>query len=110
MKDGSLAIAVCVAAFLALLGAAMGEDVLFRTHAWIAFTVLSLGAILLFRQVKFAPVGLASGDAASMQATYMDGVVRYGVFATMFWGTAGMLVGVIVASQLALPDLNFGPI
>jgi cytochrome c oxidase cbb3-type subunit I len=39
----------------------------------------------------------------------MDGVVRYGVIATMFWGAAGMLVGVIVASQLAWPELNIQP-
>lgn len=29
-------------------------------------------------------------------------------FATIFWGIVGMLVGVLAASQLAFPSLNFG--
>ncbi|TIP52481.1 MAG: cytochrome-c oxidase, cbb3-type subunit I, partial [Mesorhizobium sp.] len=39
----------------------------------------------------------------------MDGPVRYGAIATMFWGVVGMLVGVIIALQLAYPDLNIEP-
>ncbi|TGD67657.1 cytochrome-c oxidase, cbb3-type subunit I [Tabrizicola sp. WMC-M-20] len=38
---------------------------------------------------------------------YMDGVVRAGVIATAFWGIVGFLVGVVIASQLAWPWLNF---
>ena len=37
---------------------------------------------------------------------YSDGVVRAGVIATVFWGVAGFLVGVIIAWQLAYPVLN----
>ena len=38
---------------------------------------------------------------------YMDDVVRAGVIATVFWGIVGFLMGVIIASQLAWPQLNF---
>ncbi|MCF8484111.1 MAG: cytochrome-c oxidase, cbb3-type subunit I [Rhodobacteraceae bacterium] len=38
---------------------------------------------------------------------YMDDVVRAGVIATVFWGVVGFLVGVVIASQLAFPQLNF---
>src|SRR5690606_18036699 len=31
------------------------------------------------------------------------------VIATVVWGLVGMLVGVIIATQLAFPDTNFGP-
>lgn len=50
-------------------------------------------------------------------AKYSDEVIKAGVFASSFWGVVGMLVGVIIASQLAFPDflyfeelgfLNFG--
>jgi cytochrome c oxidase cbb3-type subunit 1 len=41
------------------------------------------------------------------QAEYMDGVVRAGAVATAFWGVVGMLVGVVIAFQLAFPQLNF---
>jgi cytochrome c oxidase cbb3-type subunit 1 len=40
---------------------------------------------------------------------YDDDVVRWGVIATMFWGIAGLLVGVIIAAQLAFPQLNLEP-
>ena len=40
------------------------------------------------------------------QNEYMDGVVRAGVIATTFWGVVGMLVGVLIAFQLAFPVLN----
>lgn len=106
MKNGSLGIAMSVAAFLVLLAAAMGQDAAFRTHMWIAFTLLTLGALALFRQVDYAPVATEPDPNASF---YLDGVVRYGIIATLFWGAAGMLVGVIVASQLAWPDLNIQP-
>ena len=106
MRNVSSAVVVSLAALLTLLGAAMGHDTLFRTHMWVATVVLGLGAILLFRRVA---VGNAAATAEGNELNYFDGVVRYGVIATVFWGLAGFLVGVIVATQLAWPDLNFGP-
>ncbi len=38
---------------------------------------------------------------------YHDDVVRQFALATIFWGVIGMLVGVILAAQLAWPALNF---
>ncbi|MBA4007777.1 MAG: cytochrome-c oxidase, cbb3-type subunit I [Erythrobacter sp.] len=40
---------------------------------------------------------------------YDDDPVRWGVIATMFWGIAGLLVGVVIAAQLAFPQLNLEP-
>lgn len=37
-----------------------------------------------------------------------DAIVRKFVLATLIWGFVGMLVGLLIALQLALPDLNFG--
>jgi cytochrome c oxidase cbb3-type subunit 1 len=43
---------------------------------------------------------------ANTQATaYNDTVVRQFAIMTVVWGVVGMLVGVIVAAQLAWPDL-----
>ncbi|WP_218271665.1 cbb3-type cytochrome c oxidase subunit I, partial [Pseudomonas sp. GW704-F3] len=33
-------------------------------------------------------------------------VIRWGVIATVFWAIVGLLVGVVIASQLAFPLLN----
>ena len=40
--------------------------------------------------------------------SYDDAVVRKFTFATMVWGGVGMLVGLILALQLAVPALNLG--
>src|SRR5690606_38243184 len=46
---------------------------------------------------------------ANTQATvYNDKVVRQFAIMTIVWGAGGMLVGVIIAAQLAWPELNFG--
>ena len=39
---------------------------------------------------------------------YEDGVVRAFALAAVLWGVVGMLVGVIIAAQLAWPELNLG--
>ncbi len=41
------------------------------------------------------------------QATYNYKVVRQFAVMTVIWGVVGMLVGVIIASQLIWPQLNF---
>ena len=45
---------------------------------------------------------------SSQQAVYSDTVVRQFSIMAVVWGVVGMLVGVIIASQLAWPELNFG--
>jgi cytochrome c oxidase cbb3-type subunit 1 len=40
---------------------------------------------------------------------YDDAPVRWGVIATVFWGMAGFLVGVVIALQLTFPQLNLEP-
>ncbi len=40
--------------------------------------------------------------------TYNDGVVRQFSIMAVVWGVVGMLVGVIIASQLVWPELNLG--
>jgi cytochrome c oxidase cbb3-type subunit I/II len=39
--------------------------------------------------------------------SYDNGIVRKFTFATMLWGVVGMLVGVLIATQLFAPALNF---
>jgi len=44
----------------------------------------------------------------SQATTYNDKVVRQFAIMTVVWGVVGMLVGVIIAAQLAWPELNMG--
>ena len=46
--------------------------------------------------------------ASTHSATYNDTVVRQFAIAAVLWGVVGMAVGVLIASQLAWPELNFG--
>ena len=103
MRYGTEIAALALFAFVALLGAAFAADEPFRQHMWVLFFVLAGGLIVLMRQTQFQPAALPDPDV------YMDGPIRYGSIATMFWGIAGLLVGVLLALQLAYPDLNIEP-
>ena len=91
-------------ALFAVLLAGFSHDELFRTHMWILFATLAIFTILLMRNAEY---GLTPKKVD--QSTYMDGPIRYGVIATVFWGVVGFLVGVLIAAQLAFPDLNLEP-
>lgn len=107
MKNVSEAAAIGIAAFLALLAVAFSQDSLFQAHFTILALVLAISSIFLFTRVKFAPAGGAFAPVDT--SGYMDGVVKYGVIATTFWGIVGFLIGVLASSQLAWPDLNLEP-
>ncbi|MDG9791350.1 cytochrome-c oxidase, cbb3-type subunit I [Brucella anthropi] len=91
-------------ALFAVLLAGFSHDELFRTHMWILFATLAIFTILLMRNADY---GLTPKKVD--QSTYMDGPIRYGIIATVFWGVTGFLVGVVIAAQLAFPDLNLEP-
>jgi cytochrome c oxidase cbb3-type subunit 1 len=46
---------------------------------------------------------------SGMQLDYNDSIVRYFTIASLFWGVVGMLVGLVIALQMAYPDLNIEP-
>ena len=106
MKYAFETIVVGIGAFLALLGVAFAKDAEFEAHMWVLFFVLLVSTVLLLRRIKFSQV---ASETADDKSGYFDEVVRYGIIATTFWGIVGFLVGVIVAFQLAYPDLNIEP-
>jgi len=70
--------------------------------------MVSAVIIMLAAGITFLWVLRHMGDEVpDLSGEYLDGVVRAGVIATAFWGVVGFLVGVIIASQLAWPALNF---
>jgi cytochrome c oxidase cbb3-type subunit 1 len=49
-----------------------------------------------------------ASSSRSAVPVYTDDAVRWFALATILWGVVGMLVGVIIAAQLAWPQLNLG--
>lgn len=47
-------------------------------------------------------------SATADQEVYSDTTVRWFALAAVWWGVVGMAVGVLIAAQLAWPELNFG--
>ncbi|MFK4003147.1 cytochrome-c oxidase, cbb3-type subunit I [Qipengyuania sp. NPDC077563] len=95
---------------LAALAAAVGAaDSGFAAHA----TIIALVAFVMIwmSASRFDPVGKAQGffQMPEGPSRYDDDPIRWGVIATMFWGLAGLLAGVFIASQLAFPWLNIEP-
>ena len=85
-----------------ICAAAFADDAPFRNHAYVflvAFALTLTGCV----------IGLGDGRFINRKDRYADDVIRAGVYASLFWGVVGMLVGVIIACQLAWPDLFYFP-
>ncbi len=91
-----------IAALLGLIFAAKAQDSQFAAHAWLIVAMSVGGMVVRAKTFRFA-----DGTGTQREEKYLDGVIRAGAIATMFWGIAGFLVGVIIAFQLAFPVLNF---
>ncbi len=74
------------------------RDLSYQVHAVI---IILVAGYLFTREI-----GKIGNKPVPAETGYMDGVVRAGVIATVFWGLAGFTVGVWIAFQLAYPSLN----
>ncbi|MXP10754.1 cytochrome-c oxidase, cbb3-type subunit I [Pseudoblastomonas halimionae] len=95
--------------FLSIAVIATAADSGFAAHA----TIVAITAFVLMwmSAMRFDPLGKAQGFFKMPEgpSKYDDDVVRWGTIATMFWGLAGLLAGLFIALQLAIPQLNFEP-
>ncbi len=91
-------------AAIALLMAAGAHDGAFAVHMTI-FAIAGLIAAFAGAQ----GIAILRPTARDLAGRYDDQVVRWGVIATVFWGMVGFLVGLVIATQLAFPLLNFEP-
>src|SRR5438105_3605292 len=53
-------------------------------------------------------VSMVAKAQAAAPVSYTDETVRGFALAAVVWGVVGMLVGVVIAAQLAFPDLTYG--
>jgi cytochrome c oxidase cbb3-type subunit I len=100
--SGGLLLFCAVGAFLAILGAGLSHDPIFRLQ----FGTIALAGVI----AAFAlSAGLAGGTLQDHPDRYADNVIKAGVIATMFWAAAGLLAGVLIAAQLSWPTVFYFP-
>ncbi len=100
MWDWIKIVVLGVVALFAAVAANFARDLAYQVHALIVMAVAAGMFIWTVRQV-------GENKQPVIDTGYNDGVIRYGVIATVFWGLAGFLVGTFIAFQLAFPALNF---
>ncbi|MBI1365597.1 MAG: cytochrome-c oxidase, cbb3-type subunit I [Alphaproteobacteria bacterium] len=96
-----LGVFLAIASLLALIVAARTSDPKMQVHAFVFLAAFLIGGFAL---------GVRHyGGLVSDKSSYMFGVVKAGVIASMFWGLAGFLVGLVIALQLAFPHFMYLP-
>ncbi len=96
-----------IAAFLALMAAAISSDWAFSVHMGIVCVAAILAMLASMHRFDFINDRIPALTGPAFASHYDDDPIRWGVIATIFWGLAGFLVGLIIALQLAFPVLNF---
>ena len=89
-----------VVALLAMLGA---RDSIFAFHMFVFAAAAVIAAV-----GSAQGIGLLQPTARDLESKYDDQLIRWGVIATSLWGIVGFLVGIVIAAQLAWPQLNLG--
>ena len=87
-----------------LIIAGNAADPMMAAHAW-TFFFLTVAGLL----ITGLWAGSLNGRNPFDPAIYEDTIVKFGVAASMFWGIAGFLVGVIIALQLTFPNIFYFP-
>ena len=88
----------------AAITAARSNDPLMQAHASLILLLTVIGGVSLAMWA-----GMLGHRNPFDESEYEDTIVKFGVFAAMFWGLAGFLVGVIIALQLTWPSIFYFP-
>ena len=95
---------VAVLAFVAMI---LGMDQAYSVHMGIACIAALIAMAVAMNRFDFVTERFPVLSGPSVASRYDDDPIRWGAIATLFWGIAGFLVGLIIALQLAFPVLNF---
>ncbi len=97
-----------VALFISIFAMAEAIDWGFAVHMGIFALAALIGLVISLRATDFHAAARGVLHLPTDESRYDDDLIRYGVIATVFWGMAGFLVGLVIALQLAFPVLNLG--
>ncbi len=104
MRSDAIAILFILAAIVvaAIFGAANAIDRPFAVQMWTLLAACLIGVAMVVHVI-------GEGHPGDRSSRYENGVIKAGVIASMFWGVAGLLVGVVIALQLAFPSIFYFP-
>src|SRR3984893_9895254 len=106
ISESGLSLIFAGPALLCVFGAAKAVDAPFAFHASVS-AAASLAAVFVILNRYFdRPASLRTGEING-RPNYNMGPVKFSVVMAVFWGIAGFAVGLLIASQLAWPSLNF---
>tara|TARA_R110000772_G_scaffold133924_5_gene242372 strand:+ start:1078 stop:2709 length:1632 start_codon:yes stop_codon:yes gene_type:complete len=96
-----------VVVFFAFIAMVLAADAGFAVHMAIIVLAAGIALWVTINKADYAAIGRGILKAPADPGIYDDDPIRWGVIATIFWGIAGLSVGLIIALQLAFPVLNF---
>ena len=106
--EASLAVVLAVLALACLFIAAKTIEPAFAFHMGLGVLGGAAGVFLIFRRYNARPAGAVPLEIDG-KPNYNFGPVKFASLAALFWGVAGMAVGIYIAFELAYPWLNLAP-
>ncbi|MCK1482383.1 cytochrome-c oxidase, cbb3-type subunit I [Bradyrhizobium sp. 193] len=104
--ESGLAVVFAVTAFLCVIASAKALDAPFAFHAALSAAASLAAVFCIINRYLDRPAALPPAEING-RPNYNMGPIKFSSVMAMFWGIAGFLVGLIIASQLAWPALNF---
>ena len=108
MTNGELGLIILAVAttFGSVYVAAKAYTPEYAFHAWV-FAAASLATVFGVANRYFNRPAEMPQQVIDGKPNYNYGPVKFATLISLFWGVAGFLVGLIIALQLAFPELNF---
>jgi cytochrome c oxidase cbb3-type subunit I len=107
MSHGEVGLAAffSVTAFLSLIAVAKAVDTAFAFHATLGLAASLAAVFAIFN--SYYSGGSLPPQEINGRPNYNLGPIKFAAVISVFWGIAGFTVGLLIASQLAWPALNF---
>ncbi|MBL8573085.1 MAG: cytochrome-c oxidase, cbb3-type subunit I [Hyphomicrobiaceae bacterium] len=106
LEEGGFALFLALLAVGCLFIAAKAWEPAYAFHMGVGAIMAAAGCILILK-AYIDRTEMPSQLTADGKPNYNYGPIKFASIAAMFWGIAGFIVGLTVASQLAWPVLNF---
>jgi cytochrome c oxidase cbb3-type subunit 1 len=106
LGEGGLSLTFAIAALICLIGAAKAQDAAFAFHAYLG-AAASIAAVFAILNRYFVRPNEPPPQEIDGKPNYQFGPIKVAALFSVFWGLAGMLVGLWIACELAWPELNF---